>query len=189
MGAIAHMKESVRIGPAEKAEIIDALYVHLSLPAALESLGYSLKDVMEEADDDLDFRARMDRAETHLMSVAEQEAKRRAIYGVEEPVVANGKVVYVVQDGVRRMLKKRVYSDGLLTFLLKSRNREVFGDKLDVKQTHQGHIAVPLVSADNVQAFLAAMRGETQPVAEGLLEADDPAVIDGEFTSADDDFI
>lgn len=176
MGAVAHITEQVRIGPAEKAEIIDALYVHMSLPAALEALGHSLKDVMEEADVDSEFRARLDRAETHLMSVAEQEAKRRAIYGVEEPVVANGKVVYIVQDGVRRMLKRRVYSDGLLQFLLKSRNREVFGDKLDVKTTHQGAIAVPLVDATDVQAFLAAMRGDA-PAGPNLIEGEATEVV------------
>jgi hypothetical protein len=53
----------------------------------------------------------------------EQEAYRRAVEGVEEPVYQGGKLVGTV----------RRYSDGLLQFLLRGRRREVYGDTVQVE--------------------------------------------------------
>jgi len=64
--------------------------------------------------------------------VLETEAHRRAVEGVEEPVFHLGKAV----SSVRR------YSDTLLIFLLKNRNKRVFGDKVAVEQNHSGSVTV-----------------------------------------------
>lgn len=174
MGALQAITSHMTLGPAEKGEIIDAYYQHLSLPKACEATGHSLRAVMETADEDEEFRAALNKAESHLAVLAEDEAKRRAIYGVDELVVANGKVVYVVEDGVRKPLKQRKYSDGLLQFYLKGRRRDVFGDKVEIEQTHKGHIALPVLSPEDFNRYLAEARGET---------FDGPTVIEGEVIS------
>lgn len=168
------------LGPADKAEIIDALYEHLTLPATCEALGHRLRAVMDAADEDEEFRQKLNRAQTHLTALAEEEANRRAVHGVEEYVVANGKVVYIVQDGVRKPLKRRVYSDSLLQFILKGRNREVFGEKVQIEQTHKGHVAIPLITPADFEKFLAEARGDA---VEGKIVSSED-VKDAEFTEA-----
>jgi hypothetical protein len=93
--------------------------------------------------------------------VAEQEANdviraelfKRAVQGIEKPVVSMGKVVY--QDG--KPLMERVYSDNLLSLLAKARMPE-FRDKqsVDLHATVNGavdstlHIDVRSLSADQL---------------------------------------
>lgn len=60
----------------------------------------------------------------------EQEARRRAVQGVEKPVYQGGKQVGVVRE----------YSDTLLIFLLKGARPEKYKDR--VHQEHTGQIAV-----------------------------------------------
>lgn len=187
MGALQAISasETPQMGPADKAELIDALYTHLSLPAAVKALGMSLRVVMEAADEDEEFRARLNRAQTHLTALAEEEATRRAVHGVEEYVVANGKIVYVIEDGRRVPLKKKVYSDGLLQFLLKSRNREVFGEKVQIEQTHKGHVAIPILAPGDFEAYLALARGETPLTDNNIVSNDD--TVDAEFVEVSND--
>lgn len=66
---------------------------------------------------------------TESAAVLEDEARRRAVAGWDEPVYQNGKLVG----------HKRRYSDTLLIFLLKGNNPEKFGDK--VKQELSGSVA------------------------------------------------
>lgn len=54
--------------------------------------------------------------------VMEEEAQRRAFEGVDKPVYNNGFLVDAVKE----------YSDTLAMFLLRGRNRKVFGDKKEV---------------------------------------------------------
>lgn len=71
---------------------------------------------MENEEYAADFRAAGEQAADRL----EEEARRRAHDGVEEPVYYKGGVVGAVQK----------YSDTLLIFLLKGRRPGVFGDKV-----------------------------------------------------------
>jgi hypothetical protein len=80
----------------------------------------------------------------------EREARRRAIEGVNEPVVYQGQLAYVAVDakgeycppdapGARLIpLTVKKFSDTLLIFLLKGRRPEVFGDKATI--THDGSL-------------------------------------------------
>lgn len=69
---------------------------------------------------DPDFSAAWDSAIELSMDKAEAELYRRAVEGVEKPVYQGGELVGHLQE----------YSDTLLIFMLKSRRRATYGDRL-----------------------------------------------------------
>lgn len=173
------------LGPAEKAELIDALYECLTLPAACKQTGYALRRVMVAADEDTEFSNMLDTAERHLAALGEEELKRRAIRGVDEPVVANGRVVYVIRDGQRVPLVKTTYSDSLLKTYLEANRRDKFGTKIEIQQTHKGIVALPVISMEMMQLFLAQARGETIDFEIGG-DGQKLEIIDGEYEEVHD---
>ena len=172
------------LGSAEKAEIIDALYRHFSMQKVIEATGYDLRRIMTAVDEDSEFSNALALAERHLSVLGEDELKRRAIHGVDSVVVANGRVVYEVKDGVRRPMVETKYSDTLLKTYLEANRRDKFGAKLEVTTTHKGVIALPAFSPEMMQLLLADARGESvQLVVDQAMDADDkPEVIDAEFS-------
>lgn len=172
------------LGSAEKAEIIDALYRHFSMQKVIEATGYDLRRIMTAVDEDSEFSNALALAERHLSVLGEDELKRRAIHGVDSVVVANGRVVYEVKDGVRRPMVETKYSDTLLKTYLEANRRDKFGARLEVTTTHKGVIALPAFSPEMMQLLLADARGESvQLVVDQEMDADDkPEVIDAEFT-------
>jgi hypothetical protein len=81
--------------------------------------------VYEERDRNQDFAKAWAAVEEWTTEEMEQEARRRAVLGVEEPVYHQGKLI----DHVRR------YSDTLLIFLLKARRPEVYRENHRVEHT------------------------------------------------------
>ena len=145
------------LGPAQKAELIGAIYEKLGLPAAAEHCGLSIRDVLTASDEDRDFADQIERAMEHLAPLAEQEMIRRAVHGTESYVVSQGRVVFVAgSDGISKPLIEKKYSDTLLTKFLESRNRPVFGPKVDVQHRHEGFLAVPVLTVDQLQKLLQA---------------------------------
>jgi len=187
MSALALHDDYTRVeplGPAEKAEIIDALYRYFSMQKVVEKTGYDLRRIMTAVDEDPEFSNMMALAEKHLSVLGEDELKRRAIHGVESVVVANGRVVYTVVDGVRKPMVETKYSDSLLKTYLEANRRDKFGAKLEVTTTHKGVIALPAFSPEMMQLLLADARGEAvELIVDREMEAGDkPEVIDAEFT-------
>lgn len=176
------------LGSAEKAEIIDALYRHFSMQKVIEATGYDLRRIMTAVDEDSEFSNALALAERHLSVLGEDELKRRAIHGVDSVVVANGRVVYEVKDGVRRPMVETKYSDTLLKTYLEANRRDKFGARLEVTTTHKGVIALPAFSPEMMQLLLADARGESvQLVVDQEMDADDkPEVIDAEFSVISD---
>lgn len=177
------------LGPAEKAEIIDALYKHFSMQKVVEATGYDLRRIMTAIDEDSEFSNAMALAERHLSVIGEDELKRRAIHGVDSVVVANGRVVYQVVEGVRKPMIETKYSDTLLKTYLEANRRDKFGAKLEVTTTHKGVIALPAFSPEMMQLLLADARGETVQlvVDENMDASDTPEVVDAEFTVVSED--
>ncbi len=75
--------------------------------------------------EDEDYAERFQAAKEDFADRLETEARRRAIDGVERYVVSAGKLVYG-EDGP---LVERVYSDSLLSQMLKAHRRELYGDR------------------------------------------------------------
>lgn len=177
------------LGPAEKAEIIDALYRHFSMQKVVEATGYELRRIMTAVDEDPEFSNALALAEKHLSVIGEDELKRRAIHGVDSVVVANGRVVYTVVDGVRKPMVETKYSDTLLKTYLEANRRDKFGAKLEVTTTHKGVIALPAFSPEMMQLLLADARGEAVElvVDADMNEGDKPEVIDAEYSVVGED--
>lgn len=176
------------LGPAEKAEVIDALYKHFTMAKVVEKTGYALRRILTSADEDNEFQSALALADKHLSSIGEDELKRRAIFGVESVVVANGRVVYEVKDGQRRPMVETKYSDSLLKTYLEANRRDKFGAKLEIIATHKGVIALPAFSPEMMQLLLADARGESvQLIQDSDMDADAaPEVIDAEYTDITD---
>jgi hypothetical protein len=80
------------------------------------------------------FSLRYRQAEAESTERLEAEAWRRAVEGVEEPIVSSGKLVYG-EDG--QPLTVRKYSDTVLLALLKARKPERYKDRVDVTTKDQ----------------------------------------------------
>lgn len=87
--------------------------------------GVTTQRVSKYASQCVEFADALASAEERFMDTLEAEAVRRARDGYEDPVYQGGALVGY----------KRVYSDSLMSQLLKGRRRQVFGDKSEVKHT------------------------------------------------------
>lgn len=92
-----------------------------SVTKACEAAGIPRQNVYEWRNADEDFKIAWEEALEAGADVLEDEAKRRAVDGWEEPVHYQGKPTGSV----------RKYSDTLLMFLLKGRRPEKFKDRLE----------------------------------------------------------
>ena len=88
-----------------------------NITAAVELAGTSRTRVYELRKVDEDFRAAWDEAENSASDKLEAEAWRRAVDGVQEPLISAGKIV---RDDDGQPIAVRRYSDNLLLALLKA---------------------------------------------------------------------
>ncbi|MFW5910280.1 MAG: terminase [Thiohalospira sp.] len=108
---------------------------------AAHQAGVSRRTVYDHRDQDPAFARQWDEALEEGMDLVELEAHRRAVHGVQEPVVSKGEIITYVTK----------YSDALLGRLLQAYRPEKFSDK------HQ-HQVTP---GDPVRQALAAIDGTT----------------------------
>ncbi len=89
---------------------------------AARSAGISPSAVYQRKERDTDFAAAMELALDEATDSLEEEARRRAVEGVPEPVYYQGEQVGTVQK----------YSDSLLALLLKGRRKMIFSDRTEL---------------------------------------------------------
>jgi len=75
----------------------------------------------------------------------EDEARRRAVEGVEKPVVAMGKIARN-DDGTVLMIRE--YSDTLLALMLKAKKPKEYRDRLDLNANVAGAVTLNVTSDD-----------------------------------------
>ena len=73
--------------------------------------------------------------------ILEAEARRRAVEGIEEPILSRGEIINDPVTGSRLM--RRRYSDGLMRFLLKAHRPSRFGER-----EGEGNISVHITRDD-----------------------------------------
>lgn len=95
---------------------------------ACDAANVSSKTVYSLADRNPVFRRQMEDARTKAIDRLEREAFRRAVDGVPDIVVSNGKVVR--HKG--KVLFRTVYSDRLLAILLRAKKPQEYRDNIDV---------------------------------------------------------
>lgn len=126
---------------------------------ACEAAGVHRVTAWRAREADAGFAAAWDDAIEDGIDKAEQEAYRRAVQGWHEPVIDKGRLAWayerkVDEDGKESFspvldpngqpvpLTVRKHSDGLLTFVLKGRRRNVYGDKTELTGANGGPVAV-----------------------------------------------
>lgn len=95
---------------------------------AAEAAGVSRSTVYLERERNEEFAQRWADIDEAVIETLEEEAKRRALQGVTEPVVSAGKRLGTVQK----------YSDSLMMFLLKAKRPHVYRERVDV--AHSGEV-------------------------------------------------
>ncbi len=106
-----------------------------SVSGACKAAACSRANAYAERERDATFAARWDEAKREAVELMEDEARRRAVEGVDRPVFQGGVQVGTVRE----------YSDTLLIFLLKAHDPK-YRDKQQVEHTGgttQTHIYLP----------------------------------------------
>lgn len=98
---------------------------------ACAAVGIERSTAYRAAEADEGFRAAWDDAMEEGVDKAEQEAFRRAVEGTEKGVWHQGSLVGT----------ERVYSDALLTLLLKGRRKKVYADRTELTGADGGPVA------------------------------------------------
>ena len=128
--------------PELKRQIVAGLAGELFMSEICQSLSIPVHTVTVQKwrQEDKEFDDACNEAVSSITDTLERSAIHRARDGILEPVVSGGKVV-MDPDSPGRPLLTRRYSDGLLWNLLKSRRREVYGEKTQVDANIQLDVA------------------------------------------------
>lgn len=159
-----------------------------TISEAALAAGISTSTVYHRKRNDADFAEALHAAEEDSADLLEAEARRRAIDGVEEPVVYQGRLTPVWErdefgevvmderegadgkpvqrprqarnpDGSLKWLTIRKPSDALLALLLKGRRKSVFSDRTELTGADGGPMVVDsTMRAARVAALLQAAR-------------------------------
>lgn len=138
---------------AKQRAVIKMLEKRPFIRPACEQVGCSAGDFYQAMKHHPEFEQMVRDAQALGFERAEHEAMRRATEGVEEYVVAGGKIVMQTHDddgnelAVPKPLKRQVYSDNLLTTILRG-NVEKYGKQ---RFEHSGPNGQPIKSEKTVR--------------------------------------
>lgn len=131
------MSNRTKRTPERQSEFLAVLSETANVSRACEIARVARRTVYEWRADDEAFRSAWDAAVEIGLSALEDEAVRRGHEGWDEPVFHKGQQCGVV----------RRYSDTLLIFTLKSRRREVYGERVQQDVHVTGDLAAALEAA------------------------------------------
>lgn len=183
---------------------LDALTDTGNVSGSARAVGISSTTVYALRDKDADFRAAWDQALEDSADTLEAEARRRAVQGVQEPVVYQGQLTPVwarhadgslvmetyevdgkqherpVQaldaNGHPLWLTVTKYSDPLLALLLKGRRKKVFAERTELTGADGGEVKVVDSTARAARiAHLMAMAAKRKQEADAAQQFGDMA--------------
>ncbi len=108
---------------AARQRFLVALAISGNVTLAARDAEVSRAEMLALKDVDLVFAAAMAEAQAEAIDLLEAEARRRAVEGVEEPIIRGGDFLRH-EDGSIAVIRR--YSDRLLEFLLKAHRPEIF---------------------------------------------------------------
>ena len=146
----------VNLTPARQQRFIKALSKTGSVTKAAELAGTSRTRVYELRKTDPAFAAAWENAEEVAADRLEDEARRRAVEGVAEPLVSGGKLV---RDDDGQPILVRRYSDNLLLALIKARR----------PPPRERSVRVPFPALRSVADATDAMAEISEAVASGAI--------------------
>lgn len=109
--------QAPRIGRERQQRFLTALAATGSEEAAASEAGVDRARLLGLREVDEEFGMQWEKAKTCFIEKLRQEARRRAIDGVPEPLVSDGKVI---RDDEGRPVSVKRFSDSLLVALLKT---------------------------------------------------------------------
>lgn len=176
--------------PYATATFLSALAAGGILSDACRAADVSYAAIRSLVKRDADFAAAFDDAMEEAQDEAERELRRRAIHGVEEPVVYQGQFtavrgpdiidadgasqpgpVLLDSDGKPRVLTINRKSDAALMFLLKGRRKKVFAERTEITGADGGALQIDEgARASRVAQLLALAKSRAQALADDLGE-------------------
>lgn len=136
------MLPSPILDPYQVSVFITGLREHGLEGKAARDAGLTLRAIRDMAILDDDLAWAIDDAMQEAADVLEYEARRRAVEGVEKPVIFQGQITDTYIE----------YSDTLLTKLLTGRRREVFGDKREISGPGGAPVQIVVQQFDSAPA-------------------------------------
>lgn len=129
---------------------LDELAKHGNIGKALNVVNISRVELFKRRRDDAEFRAIFEEAHSIGIDACEDEANRRAINGVPEPVFFQGEKCGTVQK----------FSDTLLMFLLKGNKPEKFKDRSESNIGLTGRVGIDTgkMTTEEIKAKLAGVK-------------------------------
>ncbi len=137
-----------------QAVFLGALSTGLTVSGAAKQAGVPRRTVYNWREADPVFAAAWDDAVEDGADVLEDEARRRAVEGVEEPMLFMGRIV---KDEKGNTLTVRKYSDTLMTLLLKGRRPNVYRERVSAEIDANLKGKVELTADDAFRDLIAAM--------------------------------
>lgn len=120
--------------PERRETFLQALADTCSPKAAAAAAGVSKQTCYYHREKDIEFRQAWDKCVDLALDAVLGESYRRAVVGVDEPVIFQGQVSKEVgPDGTERPLTITKYSDRLLEVLMKWRYGDQLADRLRVR--------------------------------------------------------
>ncbi len=151
----------------DSARFLAALALSGNVTRAAREAGVKRREMLKRQAEDPAFAAAMAEAQAEAIDLLEAEARRRALDGVEEPIV-RGNDFLRHEDGSIAVIRR--YSDRLLELLLKAHRPELFAPRGHGSKDGQdaGEPLAPEERADRVTRLLDAARmRRTRPPAGG----------------------
>jgi hypothetical protein len=124
------MAHAVKVTAEKKARFLAALAQGCTISTAARTLNIDPRSFYRHKVDEPDFAEDWEAAYKEGTERLEEEAKRRAAEGWDEPVYYQGDIVGYV----------RKYDSTLLMFTLKARDRDRYSDKSETKITAGGSL-------------------------------------------------
>lgn len=141
--------------PERRARFLEVLEETCSPKVAAAAVGITRSTAFYHKANDLEFRAAWEAAIEVALDALLEESYRRAVVGVDEPIVHQGRISTVTDPatGEERPLTVKRHSDRLMEVLLKWRYPQM-ADRLSVKVEDTG------LSADALLQMPAAERAQ-----------------------------
>lgn len=117
---------------AARRRFLEVLATTGNVSAAARAVGLARSSAYRLRQKDAAFAAAWEDAEQEAVDLLEQEARRRALEGVSEPLLGGGKLI---RDDDGRIMTIRRYNDRLLEMLLKAHRPEKFRDRAESHAT------------------------------------------------------
>lgn len=167
--------------PQQQIKFLDAVSAGSTVSEAASAAGASSSAFYSLKQRDADFAEAWRLAFEDSTDLLEREARRRALDGVQEPVVYQGQLTPVWEhdaagqmvldeegrpvrarnaDGSLKCLTVTKYSDSLLALMLKGRRKDVFSDRTEITGANGGSISMDTTERRARMAAILAKAGD-----------------------------